>query len=376
MTLLEWACALFVVIATLLHFASTLLAVYRFRWKPPATAAGEAVPVSVLRPVRGLDPYDEATLRSGFVLDYPDYELIHCCAEADDPAVSASRRLMAEYPDVEARLLIGDDNVSSNPKLNNLVKGWRAARHEWVVMADSNVLMPHDYLQSLFSSWRADTGLVCAPPIGCLPHGFWAEVECAFLNTYQARWQYAADTVGLGFAQGKTMLWRRADLEQAGGIRALGAEIAEDAVATKVVRRNGRRVRLADHPFGQPLGRRSRAQVWLRQARWAKLRRATFPAFFLPEIASGSLMPFVAAGYAAHAAGLSVVGVIAALAAFWYACEAVLARAAGWHVGRWSPLAWLVRDLMLPLLWSNAWLSNSFSWRGKDMSLADAVAGN
>jgi ceramide glucosyltransferase len=376
MTLLVWVCALFAALATLLHVASTLLAIYRCRWKKVAPFVRKAAPISVLRPVCGLDPYDEATLRSGFRLDYPGYELIHCCADADDPAVPAIRRLMAQYPHVEARLLIGDDNVTSNPKLNNLIKGWREVCHEWVVMADSNVLMPRDYLQRLLAGWRADTGLLCAPPVGCLPHGFWAEVECAFLNTYQARWQYAADTVGLGFAQGKTMLWRRSLLENAGGIRALGAEIAEDAAATKVVRRSGRRVRLVDRPFGQPLGLRSARQIWLRQVRWSRLRRATFPAFFLPEIASGSFMPFLAAGYAASSLDLSVVGVITAIAAVWYVCEALLARAAGWHVGRWSPLAWIVRDLMLPVLWAQAWLGNSFSWRGNDMSLADAMAGN
>ena len=86
--------------------------------------------------------------------------------------------------------------------------------HDWIVIADSNVLMPPDYIQRLFASWRADTGLVCSPPVGCLPDGFWAELECAFLNTYQARWQYFADALGFGFAQGKTMLWRRDDLEQ------------------------------------------------------------------------------------------------------------------------------------------------------------------
>lgn len=101
-----------------------------------------------------------------------------------------------------------------------------------------------------------------------MPRGFWAELECAFLNTYQGRWQYAADTIGLGFAQGKTMLWRRERLERAGGIHALGAEIAEDAAATKVVRNAVRRVRLVDRPFGQPLGARTPAQVWTRQLRW------------------------------------------------------------------------------------------------------------
>lgn len=373
---LVWACATFVCLATLLHFASALLVLYRCRRRDAAPPRASLPPVSVLRPVRGLDPFDELTLHSSFVLDYPRYELILCCADADDAAVATIRRLIAEHPHTDAKLLIGNDSLTSNPKLNNLIKGWRAARHEWVVMADSNVLMPADYLQRLLGGWRFDTGLLCAPPIGCMPNGFWAEVECAFLNTYQARWQYAADTVGFGFAQGKSMLWRRGDLERAGGIRALGEEIAEDAAATKVVRRAGRRVRLVDRAFGQPLGHRSAGQVWSRQVRWAKLRRVTFPAFFVPEVLSGSLAPLLAAAFAAQSADVSIVGVTAALAAAWYGCDALLARLAGWHLSRWSLLAWIARDLMLPVLWVQAWLGNSFSWRGNEMHLADAVANN
>lgn len=375
---IAWGCVLFVGLATLLHIVGALLAIHRSRRSAqiPALAGvplSALPPVTVLRPVRGREPFDELTLRSGFELAYGRYELILCCADADDPIVPVVRRLIDEYPHVDAKLLIGQDTLNSNPKLNNLIKGWRAARHAWVVMADSNVLMPPDYLQRLLAGWRADTGLICAPPIGCMPDGLWAEVECAFLNTYQARWQYAADSVGLGFAQGKTMLWRRADLERAGGIRALGAEIAEDAAATKVVRRLGKRVRLVDRAFGQPLGRRRAAQVWARQVRWAKLRRATFPLFFLPEVLSGSAVPLIAAAYAAETFEVSSVGVALTLAMAWYGCEAVLARAAGWHMTTLSPIAWMVRDAVLPLLWVTAWLSNSFSWRGNDMRLAGAV---
>ena len=376
MTEFALACALFALPATLLHLASTLLAVRRLRRTTERVSFAGGPPVTLLRTVRGLDPYDKLTLRSGFELSYTNYELILCCDDTHDPVAPVIRRLIAEHPNVPARLLIGRDNVTSNPKLNNLIKGWRAVRHDWVVMADSNVLMPSDYIDRLLSGWRADTGLLCAPPIGCMPNGFWAEVECAFLNTYQARWQYAADSVGLGFAQGKTMLWRRADLEKAGGIRVLGAEIAEDAAATKVVRRAGRRVRLVDGAFGQPLGHRSARAVWLRQVRWAKLRRATFPAFFLPEVLSSGFAPVLAAAFAAQAADLSPFAASAALAAFWYACEACLARAAGWPISTSSPLAWITRDLMLPALWAQAWVGKTVSWRGNEMKLADAVAGN
>lgn len=73
-------------------------------------------------------------------------------------------------------------------------------------------------------------------------------MECAFLNGSQARWQYAAEAIGMGFAQGKSMLWNKPFLEEHGGIRALAAEIAEDAASTKLVRNAGRKVHLVSAP--------------------------------------------------------------------------------------------------------------------------------
>ena len=87
----------------------------------------------------------------------------------DDPVIPLIESLMAEQPAADARLLVGDERVNNNPKLNNVLKGWHAARHEWIVLADSNVLMPTDYLERLFASWRSDTGLVASPPIGSQP---------------------------------------------------------------------------------------------------------------------------------------------------------------------------------------------------------------
>ena len=255
----------------------------RLRRRTPSHS-GEHPPVSLVRPLCGIDNHAAETLRSTLELDYPRCEILFCVAAASDPVVPLVKDLIAAFPAVDARLLIGEDRVSANPKLNNVVKGWRAASHNWIVIADSNVLMPRDYIERLFASWRVDTGLVASPPIGSQPRGFWAEIECAFLNTYQARWQYIVDSFGRGFAQGKTMLWRRADLERAGGIEALGKEVAEDAAATKIVRGAGHKVRLVDRPLAQPLGRRSASEVWNRQLRWARLRRASFLIYFLPEI--------------------------------------------------------------------------------------------
>ena len=362
----------FCAVTTFIHLASVAIAIIRCRPpRQPLAAADDAPPVTIVRPVCGVDNFVEDTLASSFWLDYPNYEIVFCVAQQRDPVIPVVRKLMAAYPEVRTRLLVGDDRVSVNPKLNNCVKGWDAAAHDWIVIADSNVLMPPDYVQRLLAAWRPDCGLICAPPVGARPHNFWAGLECAFLNTYQARWQYFSDALGNGFAQGKTMLWRRADLDAAGGIRALGAEVAEDAAATKVVRGLGLEVHLVDAPFVQPLGARRLGEVWRRQTRWARLRRASFPRLFLPEILSGAALPLLALALAAYGSGLPVAALLGALAALWYSAEMLLAATAGWHLTPLYPLQGVLRDLLLPCIWLDGLVGTEFVWRGNAMSVDD-----
>jgi ceramide glucosyltransferase len=355
--------------------ASILLAASQLKQRTTiARPAGKSPPVSIVIPSRGVEPFTHETLERAFSLDWPRYELIFCVAHADDPVVSLIRQAIARFPKVPTRLLIGDDRVSANPKLNNCVKGWEAARHNWVVLADSNVLMPRDYIQHLMAAWRTDTGLVCSTPIGSRPDGFWAEVECAFLNTLQARWQYAGEALGLGFAQGKSMLWNKPMLDANGGIRALAAEIAEDAAATKLVNSLGLRVNLVAAPFEQPLGRRRLGEIWSRQARWARLRRVTFPLFFAPEILTGAVVPLALALVAAAGAGLSLpLTAIGVLAAF-YLPECALAWSKGWHLSPRSVAAIVARDLILPAMWARGWLGGAVDWRGNAMTIGTKAA--
>ena len=357
-----------------IHGLSVALATARCRWRPGRTPAPKSAPgVTIVQPLCGVETFSRDTLRSIFALDYPVYEIVFCLASADDPIAPLVRGAIDANPHRPARLLIGDDRVSANPKLNNVVKGWKAARHDWVIIADSNVLMPVDYIQRLLARWGPRTGIVCAPPIGARPEFFAAEIECAFLNTYEARWQYAGDTSGYGFAQGKTMLWRREILEAGGGIEALGAEIAEDAAATKLINAQGYNARLVDQPFQQPLGRRRLKDVWYRQVRWARLRRATFPLFFLPEILTTSLFTLAAAGVAAPQFGVSPAVAVAAMAAFWYGAEAILALAAAWPLTWRMPLAWIARDFLLPLVFAKAWTGHAIVWRGNAMNVEQTM---
>ena len=358
-------------IGIVLHLSSILVVIRRVRVTGVAAPERKDIGgVTIVRPVCGLENFAEETLASAFRLDYPRYEIIFCAAHGGDDAIPLVRRLIAAHPDVPARLLVGNDHISNNPKLNNIVKGWNAARYPWVVMADSNVLMPRDYLGRLVRAWRADTGLVSSPAVGCAPENIWAELECDFLNTYQARWQCFADSITLGFAQGKTMLWRHDILEREGGIGALAAEVAEDAAATKLVRKQGLRVRLVDQLFEQPLGYRTAAEVWHRQVRWARMRRDTFKLYFVMELLAGSIAPLTACGIWALAAEIPVLLALAAFTTVWYGAEILLAHLAGWHLSWRSPLSLMLRDLLLPALWLTSWVGDEFVWRGNKMRVA------
>ncbi|WP_353471309.1 ceramide glucosyltransferase [Salipiger sp. H15] len=369
--------ALLILVPLALHLASAALAGWRYVVPEPRGAAGPRPFLSLIRPVCGLDAFDEETLRSSFRQAYPAYEVIFCAAREEDAAVPLVRRLIAEHPHVPARLLIGETRLTGNPKLNNLLKGVEAAQSDGLVMTDSNLLLDRDYLGRLVQTWRDDTGLVSAPPVGSRPGNFWGAVECAFLNGSQGRWQLAADSVGLGFAQGKTLFWKRAVLEAGGGLEALGRNLAEDVASTKLVREQGLKVRLARRLFAQPIGRRGARAVWDRQLRWSRVRRDGFPALFVGEIAQGPLLPMIGL------AGLVSAGVLGGwllplLPLAWYGAEWALCRVAGWPAGPRDIGAMLVRDLLLPAIWVATWAGRGISWRGTDMapgSTSKAAAG-
>jgi ceramide glucosyltransferase len=367
-----YAAAFFCLSLIFLNLISIGIGVARARAPRSPRAAPDPAPgVSIVRPVCGLDNFCEETLGSTFALDYPLYEVIFCVARAHDPIVPLVRRLIAANPHIPAQLIIGDEKISQNPKLNNCVRGWDAAKYDFIALADANVLMPKDYIQRLLASFRPNTGLVCSMPLGSRPQNIWAELECAFLNTFEARWQYTGETMAGGFAQGKNMLWRRDVLEAGGGIRALAAEIAEDAASTKLVRSQGLIVNLVDSPFEQPLGRRGLRDVWMRQVRWARMRRRTFPLYYAPEIFAGSFLPGLVAACAAYAMDANVLAAVLAVALAWFLPEALLARSVRWHFSWRMPLMFLLRDLMLPIIYVDAWFVDNFTWRGNAMSVRE-----
>ncbi|PRY90235.1 glycosyltransferase [Donghicola tyrosinivorans] len=350
-------------VAVLLHVATCALAAWRYLFPSRAQPVARGPKVSLLRPVCGADPFDAETLASSFGQDYRDHEIIFCAAHKNDPAVAVVQRLMQQHPEAPATLLIGEDLITGNPKVNNLAKGYHAAASDLILMTDSNLLLPRSYVTELMGQWRDGIGAVSGPAAGIRPDNFWASVECAFLNTLQGRWQLAADQVGYGFAQGKTLFIARQTLEAGGGLPALGRLLAEDAALTHLVRAQDLKVKLPPRLYAQPIGLRSLSAMWGRQMRWSQIRRDGFLPLFLAEIAQGPLVP-VLLTLTAILTGAWPAWTLPALLALWYGTEWTLACIAGWPASPRDVVAYVVRDVLTPVIWASTWARKSFEWRG------------
>lgn len=361
------ALALFAAMMLLAHIGSVILAMRRYGRSRPRRGMIGTPRVTLVRPVCGVDAFDALTLGSSFRQDYPDYAVIFCVPRPDDPAIGLIRRLIAAHPEVPARLMIGEAGPVRNPRLRNVWKGWHAAGTDWICVTDGDLLLPRDYLTSICAAWGPQTGLVSSPPLGTRPQGLAAHLECAFLNASQARLQLAADTLGLGVAQRKTLFFYRPILDRVGGLAALDRCLAEDVNATRLIRTMGREVTVTPVPHAQPIGQRSLRQVWDREVRRARVRREGLPALSWAEPLNGGLLPMLATVTAVHLADAPLTAGLG-MALVWYGAEAALMRRAGWPAG-WRDIACLpLRDLLIPAIWLDALTRRTLSWRGTGLA--------
>lgn len=317
---------------------------------------------SILRPLKENDAFLESTLESTFhIKDIEDCEVFFA-ADEECVAVETARNVCARHPDVSTKIIIDSKIHCKNPKLNNLIKMWDSTTGQYVLMVDSNILLPYDTLLRLNSMWSYRVGMICSPPLGTEPENYWAWVECCFLNTFQAKWQRIVDFFGYGFAQGKVMMVSKKQFEHYGGLPALASEPCEDASATKLIRKAGYKVKLASTLFQQPLGRRSFRAVWNRQVRWAKLRRTTFPLYYSLEIFFSALPNLLLLLFFPHNFIIILL--------FWassYIGEMILAYSCNWP--RVLPLDMLLRDFLMIGIWTIGWVGTSWDWAGKKIQL-------
>jgi len=367
-----WVFGAWWTLAVLVNLASVALGLLPQRRR---FSADLCPPISVMVPVKGADPAVAANMEALLAQDYPEYEIIFAVADPSDPAVPLLEWIIVSHPDVPARLTTDSVPPSANPKLDNLRRAWRWARHELVLICDVNRRLRPDELRRLVAQLTPGIGLLTAVPVAIEPRGFCGELETAFFNSGGARWLIAVDRLGYGIGVGQTMLLRRADFERIGGIEAMTAGICEDAALAAAIRRAGLAVRMARDPGWHPIGRRRFRDLWQRHLRWQCCRKYHALPFFVFEPAISPLGMAAAGGlWWGPLSGLPVLLLIAVHLAAWFAVEAVYVRVQRWHLSWLSPIAWLVREALIPALWLRATVARSLMWRGQRMALPSMLA--
>lgn len=347
------------------------VAVLRFRRRQRRASPSAAVlpPVSLLKPLCGLEPGLEANLASFFAQDYPDFEVIFGARNSEDPALQVVGAVRKRYPQVAVKVVLSGEPDRPNAKVCSLQKMYAQVSHDYLVISDSDVQVAPNYLREVIAPLLDQkVGLVTCLYRGVPTGGIWSRLEALGMSIEMTSGVIVADMLeGMRFALGPTMATRRDVLQAVGGFEVLADYCADDYLLGHKVYRSGKQVVLAGHVIDHVVFNRSFKPSILHQLRWMKSTRFSRPKGHIGTVLTFA-MPFglVAAG-AGAAAGHPVLG----LALFTWAVlnRLLMAVTAGWgavHDRRSLRDCWLypVRDLMGFFFWVGSFFGRRIVWRG------------
>ena len=225
--------------------------------KAPPVDLIDQPPVSILKPLKGVDPGLESSLESFLNLEYPKYEVIFSIADARDPAVKVVTELLSRYPNAPARLIIGEEIVGANPKVNNLIRPLDMASYDQILISDSYIRASPDYIQHLLQPSRPNVGVVTGLRRGREGQGLGGRLEELHINCFYIRWQLLAQLFRMDFVIGSSMLFRKSFADKFGGLRALADHGSEDYAFGLATKRHGKKVGMTRTPVTQYIGEKS-----------------------------------------------------------------------------------------------------------------------
>jgi ceramide glucosyltransferase len=325
-----------------------------------------APPVSLLKPVRGLDQGAYDNFASFCRQDYPSFEVLFATDSADDPAVPVIEQITRDFPEAGVRHLVTSAQTVPNPKASCLAALTREAAHSIVVISDSDMRVQPDYLRRVVAplAWP-DVGLVTCCYRGARPVTFTAKLEALYMGlTFLPQVVVARSLLDMRFALGATMALRTADLDAAGGWEAAGHYLAEDTRVAQRVAALGKKVVLSQYIVDSFLGPTTWRDQWDREVRWARTNRVNLPRAY-PGLLLTLPVPFALVLLPLDPAGILGWGTLAAaLAVRWVTAWLVTAYTANQALRRW--LVWLpLRDLLSGLVWCTGAVGRKVLWRGR-----------
>ena len=360
------ACLLLLALSVAIYLAGLASLAALRRDRRGARLPGFFPPVSIVKPLSGLDDELERNLESFYRIDYPTYEIVYSFERRSDPAFSVARRVAGLYPEISSVFVVDAREPGRNSKVNRLAAGMRRARFRHVLMADGNVRVHPEVLTRAISFFAN-------PSVGLVSHLFRARgartigsrLESLHLNgALHVGTATLSGILGLPCVVGKSILLSREALNAIGGIESLRDHLAEDYLLGRMVAKAGFRVVLSADEIETAEVSRSLAAAWSRQRRWAILRKRLGGPGYMGELLASPL-PFLA-GLAFAARG--ELGLVAAGVGLYLLRVALEAISSGRSGDAFSFSDWLlvpVRDAAVAALFVAGLFGTRTNWRGR-----------
>lgn len=323
-------------------------------------------PVSILKPLKGLDDNLFDNLQSFCVLDYPEYEIIFSLQNHNDPAYKIARKIKEHYPKKAITIIVEDAVAGLNPKVNNLVLAYKASRYEYILISDSNVMVGKDYLKETVK-YMADprVGLVSNLIKGVGGRTLGAHMENLHLNSFIMGSVCFLDKVlKMPCVIGKSMLMKKDALEAIGGFGAVKDILAEDYIIGERMHRSGKRVVLSNHMIHNVNEYWGIKRFLNRHTRWGKLRWKIGGPKYLSELITNPVfmasLPAVLWEPSRITISFALLVSLAKIAGDYYMGRKIGAETGNSFIYMLAP----VKDLIIGIIWFVPILSNTVVWRG------------
>ena len=352
--------AAFLVAGTLVYCILVVLAArgYLAQKRPSAT---DFAPISVMKPLSGAEEGLEQNLGSFFEQDHPEFEILFAVREADDPARAIVERLQQKFPAVRSSLLVTGDPPYPNAKVFSLDRMLAEARHDLLVMSDSDIRVEPGFLRSVAAEFSdPQVGLATCPYRAVGGPSLWSRLEAEGMNTeFLAGMLVARMLEGVRFAVGPTLVTRRSVLAAIGGLAVLKDYLAEDFVMGKFAAEKGLGVILSRNIVEHHIGSERLRPNAEHRLRWVRSTRRSRPAGYLGQLFTYT-MPLAL--------------LLCAIEPRWWPVflVAITLRA----LAAWSTSAWILQtrprwpllilqDLLSFVFWLAGFFGNTIVWRGR-----------
>ena len=241
---------------------------------PQSSSTTFSPPISILKPLKGLDDNLLDNLVSFCEQDYPDYEIIFCLEEANDPALKLAEKIKKMYPHKKISIVIKEGEYALNPKVNNLITAYRKSQFPFFLISDSDVRVDKGYLAEIIKYMEDPrVGLVSNLIRGIDSRTIGALLENLHLNSFViGNVALLATFFKIPVVVGKSMLIRKKTFEEIGGFDAVKNVLAEDYVIGERMHKKGARIITSGHVINAVNHSRTMKQFLKRHARWGKLR--------------------------------------------------------------------------------------------------------